>query len=50
MIPGGFQEKMQEFYRCYATVSLETIKNNILNIRKHLPKGTSLMAVLKADA
>lgn len=41
---------MQDFYRCYATVSLEIIKNNILNIRKLLPKDTALMAVLKADA
>ncbi len=41
---------MQDFYRCYATVSLENIKNNILNIRKLLSKDTALMAVLKADA
>ncbi len=41
---------MQNFYRCYATVSLETIKNNILNIRRLLPNNTELMAVLKADA
>lgn len=41
---------MSEFYRCYAEISMPAIVNNIKNIRKLLPAGTKLMAVLKADA
>jgi alanine racemase len=41
---------MQGYFRCYAEVSLSAIVDNINNVRKKLPEGTALMAVLKADA
>lgn len=41
---------MQDYYRCYAVISLSAIEENIKNVRERLPQGTSLMAVLKADA
>ena len=41
---------MQEYYRCYAGISLTAIRRNVENIRRLLPEGTALMAVLKADA
>ena len=41
---------MQDYYRCYAVISLSAIEDNIKNVRERIPKGTSLMAVLKADA
>lgn len=41
---------MQSYFRCYAEVSLSAIAGNIKNVRKMLPEGTMLMAVLKADA
>ena len=41
---------MQDYFRCYAVVSLSAIVDNLKNVRGKLPEGTSLMAVLKADA
>ena len=41
---------MEEYFRCYAVVDLSAIEENIRQIRSHLPQGTQLMAVLKADA
>ena len=41
---------MQEYYRCYAVISLSAIEENLRSVRAALPKQTSLMAVLKADA
>jgi alanine racemase len=41
---------MQKYLRCYATVSLNAIAENIKKIKNLLPQGTKLMAVIKADA
>lgn len=41
---------MQSYFRCYAEVSLSAMAENVKNVRKLLPEGTKLMAVLKADA
>ncbi len=41
---------MEEYCRCYAEISLSAIADNLKNVRKLLPEGTELLAVLKADA
>ncbi len=41
---------MWKYYRCYASISLAAIRRNLENVRRLLPEGTALMAVLKADA
>ena len=41
---------MKEYNRCYAEVSLGAIQNNIKEIRAHIPEGTHLYCVVKADA
>ncbi len=41
---------MQEYFRCYAEISLSAIVENLISVRKKIPNDTALMAILKADA
>ena len=41
---------MEDYYRCYAVISLSAIEENIKNVKSKIPDGTGLLAVLKADA
>lgn len=35
--------------RAYATINLDNIKTNVINIKKHINKDTSVMAIVKTD-
>lgn len=41
---------MQNYHRIYAEVSLDAIKNNVLNIKKRAGSDVCIMPVIKADA
>lgn len=41
---------MREYDRTYALVNLSAIRHNILQVRSNIQKGTSIMAIVKADA
>ena len=41
---------MNSYYRIYAKVNLDAIKNNVLAIKKSLPQGVAIMPIIKADA
>lgn len=41
---------MREYDRTYALVNLSAIRHNILQVRNNIQKGTSIMAIVKADA
>lgn len=41
---------MNGYHRCYAEISLGAIGHNIAQVRKRIPEGVKLMAVIKADA
>ena len=38
------------YLRCYAEISLENVRHNMLEVRKRTPEGVKLLAVVKADA
>lgn len=40
----------EEFSRVYAKIDLEAIKYNLESMRKNIPDGTRMMAVIKTDA
>lgn len=41
---------MEKYYRCYAEVSLDAIRSNILEVRKKVPEDVKVLAVIKANA
>lgn len=41
---------MREYDRTYALVNLSAIRHNILQVRNNIQKGTSIMAIVKANA
>ncbi len=41
---------MREYDRTYALVNLSAIRHNIVQVRNNIQKGTSVMAIVKADA
>lgn len=41
---------MREYDRTYALVNLSAIRHNILQVRNNIQEGTSIMAIVKADA
>ena len=41
---------MNSYHRVYAKINLDAIKNNVLNIKKHLSTDVLVMPVIKADA
>lgn len=41
---------MNRYLRCYAEISLEAIGHNIREVKKRLPEGVKLLAVVKANA
>ncbi len=41
---------MHTYLRCYAEVSLEAIRHNILEVKKRIPDNVKLLAVVKANA
>lgn len=40
---------MEKYYRCYAEVSLDAIRSNILEVRKKVPEDVKVLAVIKAN-
>lgn len=40
---------MEKYYRCYAEISLDAIRSNILQVRKRVPDGVKILAVIKAN-
>lgn len=41
---------MQSYLRSYAEVSLEAIRHNVREVKKRIPEGVKLLAVVKANA
>lgn len=41
---------LEEFSRVYAKVDIEAIKYNLMSMKKNIPDGTKIMAVVKTDA
>ena len=41
---------MKPYLRCYAEISLEAIRHNILEVKKRIPDDVKLLAVVKANA
>jgi alanine racemase len=39
-----------DYYRVQANINLDTIRNNIINVRNSINKNTKLMVIVKADA
>ncbi len=40
---------MEQYYRCYAEISLDAIRSNILQVKKRIPEGVRVLAVIKAN-
>ncbi|MDO4489923.1 MAG: alanine racemase [Lachnospiraceae bacterium] len=40
---------MKKYYRCYAEISLDAIRSNIYQVKKRLPEGVKVLAVIKAN-
>lgn len=40
---------MKKYYRCYAEVSLDAIRSNILQVKKRVPDDVKVLAVIKAN-
>ena len=40
----------EEYLRCYAEISIENIRHNLLQARSRIPEDTKLLVVLKANA
>lgn len=49
-IRGKKERNVNGYHRCYAQISLGAIGHNIAQVRKRIPQGVKLMAVIKADA
>lgn len=39
----------EKYYRVYVTINLDSVYNNIVNLKKHLKCGTKVAAVIKTD-
>lgn len=40
---------MEKYYRCYAEVSLDAVRSNILQVKKRVPSDVKVLAVIKAN-
>ncbi len=40
---------MENYYRCYAEISRDALRSNILEVRKRVPEGVRVLAVIKAN-
>ena len=41
---------MEKYYRVEADIDLDAIRTNIVTMKKRIPKGKKLLAVIKANA